>query len=99
MVTLQKESQEYQDACELWEIYEEVKAELLEETFGELSDHYVSERPAPSTSHKGPEAGGGSDTDATDVEDLPADGQNDEHAGASSGPEKVVKDEVGCLCL
>ena len=96
---MQKDSQEYQDACELWEIYEEVKAELLEETFGELSDHYVSDQAGPSTSSlKGPETMM-SDTDATDLEDFPAEEQNEEEAGASSEPENMEADEVGCVCV
>ncbi|KAL8620376.1 hypothetical protein ACOMHN_013001 [Nucella lapillus] len=64
-----EDSQEYQDACELWEIYEEVKAELLEETFGELTDHYIPQQPAgPSALHK-PQDLGGSESDVTDTEE------------------------------
>ncbi|XP_070193759.1 protein polybromo-1-like isoform X2 [Littorina saxatilis] len=77
-----KESQEYQDACELWEIYEEVKAELLEETFGELSDHYVSESKEKDTD---------SDSeDATDVEDVLPDDTHEEDEEASRGPQKMA---------
>ena len=95
---LQEDSQEYQDACELWEIYEEVKAELLEETFGELPEQYVGDKAGPSTSQKGPD-NVVSDTDATDFEDFPADEQNEEEAGACSEPENMENDEVGWNCV
>ncbi|XP_076447907.1 protein polybromo-1-like isoform X4 [Babylonia areolata] len=81
-----EDSQEYQDACELWEIYEEVKAELLEETFGELSDHYVEPSVPTSSLHKAQDA---SESDVTDVEE----GVGEEEGGGDKS--KAQSTQVG----
>jgi hypothetical protein len=64
----QDDSQEYQDACDLWEIYEEVKAELMEETFGSLDDVYGTEG-GRSHAKKAAMMDEEEDSDATDIED------------------------------
>ncbi|KAK7457993.1 hypothetical protein BaRGS_00039138 [Batillaria attramentaria] len=85
-----KDSQEFSDACELWDLYEEVKAELLEETFGELADHFEDHSGA-STAQKG-ESTAGSDSDATDIEDYQSEEQASQN-GADDEQDKMEADE------
>ena len=98
--TWQEDSQEYQDACELWEIYEEVKAELLEETFGDLSDHYPGDSISLGPSQKGSEMGG-SESDCTDMDEAepyPVE-QRDEKVQVAGLRQGTVDAGVSCSCV
>lgn len=89
---MQKDSQEFSDACELWELYEEVKAELLEETFGELEDHFVPDQPGAGNPNKG-DSTPSSDSDATDIEDYQSEEKSIPENGGELGEGEM--EEVG----